>query len=54
MLMHVNIGMYVLRRVCVGIVNNSYMPILAVVCVFICMEWIVLSACVLGFRIVCM
>lgn len=54
MLMHVNIGMFVLRRVYVGIVNNGYMLILAVVCVFICMEWVVLSACMLGFRIVCM
>lgn len=39
-LMHVNIDMYVLRSVYVGTMNNSYMLILAVVCVFICMEWV--------------
>ena len=38
MLMRVNMGMYMLRRVYVGIVNNSYMLILAGVCVFICMD----------------
>lgn len=45
-LMHVNIDMYMLKNVYVGIVNNICMVILAVVCVFICMEWMYyLHAC---------
>lgn len=40
MLMHVNIDIYGLRSICVEIMNNIYMLILVVVCMFICMKWV--------------
>lgn len=40
MLMHVNIDIYVLKSIYVGIMNNICMLILAVLCVFIHMQWV--------------